>query len=70
MLFGHQAADDVTTPAQRDLDGGLPPRPLRGTVTLRYRKREASATQELSGLCDRVPPRGHRRSAKRTVGLG
>ena len=41
-----------------------------GTVTLRCREREASATQELSGLCDRVPPRGHRRSAKRTVGLG
>ena len=41
-----------------------------GTVTLRCREREASATQELSGLCDRVPPRGHRRGAKRTVGLG
>ena len=41
-----------------------------GTVTLRCREREASATQGLSGLCDRVPPRGHRRSAKRTVGLG
>ena len=41
-----------------------------GTVTLRCCEREASATQELSGLCDRVPPRGHRRSAKRTVGLG
>src|SRR5271157_74052 len=41
-----------------------------GTVTLRCREREASATQELSGLCDRVPPCGHRRSAKRTVGLG
>ena len=45
-------------------------RALSGTVTLRCREREASATQELSGLCDRVPPRGHRRSAKRTVGLG
>ncbi len=43
---------------------------LSGTVTLRCREREASATQELSGLCDRVPPRGHRRGAKRTVGLG
>ena len=37
---------------------------LDGTVTLRCREREASATQELSGLCDRVPPRGHRRAAK------
>ena len=26
--------------------------------------------QRLRGLCDRVPPRGHRRGAKRTVGLG
>src|SRR5271166_4793593 len=33
-------------------------RALSGTVTLRCRER---------GLCDRVPPRGHRRSAKRTV---
>ena len=41
-----------------------------GTATLRCHEREASAAQELSGLCDRVPPTGHRRSAKRTVGLG
>ena len=37
---------------------------LDGTVTLQCREREASATQELSGLCDHVPPRGHRRAAK------
>ena len=36
---------------------------LDGTVTLQCREREASATQELSGLCDHVPPRGHRRAA-------
>ena len=37
---------------------------LDRTVTLRCREREASASRELSGLCDRVPPRGHRRAAK------
>ena len=46
---------------------GLPP---AGFVTLPCREREVSAPQELSGRCDRGPPRGHRRSAKRAVRLG
>ena len=42
-----------------------------GTVTLPCRERaRVSAPQELSGRCDRGPPRGHRRSAKRTARLG
>ena len=41
-----------------------------GFVTLPCRGREVSAPQELSGRCDRRPPRGHRRTAKHAVGLG
>jgi hypothetical protein len=41
-----------------------------GFVTLLCREREVSAPQELSGRCDRRPPRGHRRSAKHAVRLG
>jgi hypothetical protein len=41
-----------------------------GVVTLPCREREVSVPQELSGRCDRGPPRGHRVSAKRTVRLG
>src|SRR5271166_4513054 len=41
-----------------------------GIVTLPCREREVSAPQELSGRCDRRPPRGHRRSAKHAVRLG
>ena len=44
--------------------------PRTGIVTLQYREREAPAAQELSGCCDRSPPRGHRRSAKGAVRLG
>jgi hypothetical protein len=39
-------------------------------VTLLYREREVSARQELSGRCDRRPPRSHRRSAKYAMLLG
>jgi hypothetical protein len=41
-----------------------------GFVTLPCREREVSAPQELSGRCDRRPPRGHRRTAKHTVCTG
>ncbi len=43
---------------------------LKGFVTLPCREREVSAPQELSGRCDCGPPRGHRDTAKRAVGLG
>ena len=42
----------------------------RGIVTLPCGEREASAAQELSGCCERGPPRVHRRGAKHAVRLG
>src|SRR5271166_564306 len=41
-----------------------------GTVTLPREERDISRPLGMSGRCDRGPPRGHRRSAKRTVRLG
>src|SRR5271166_1500617 len=43
---------------------------LRGTVTLPREERDISRPLGMSGRCDRGPPRGHRRSAKRAVRLG
>ena len=41
-----------------------PPVGDKGFVTLPCRERAGSAPRELSGRCDRDPPRGHRVSAK------
>ena len=41
-----------------------------GTVTLPREERDISRPLGMSGRCDRGPPRGHRRSAKRAVRLG
>ena len=41
-----------------------------GSVTLPYDEREVSAPWELSGRCDRGPPRAHRSSAKHAMRLG
>ena len=43
---------------------------LRGIVTLPCGERKASAAQELSGGCERGPPRVHCRGAKHAVRLG
>ena len=42
----------------------------QGTVTLPRKERDISRPLGMSGRCDRGPPRGHRRSAKRAVRLG
>jgi len=43
---------------------------LTGTVTLPREERDISRPLGMSDRCDRGPPRGHRRSAKRAVRLG